>query len=77
MCFFFSFIPATAWIVIGYFVLFASTKGEGGVRTFGQVLAIWTFIIAALFPVMGLYVTISGLCPMETMLRAMQSGVTP
>lgn len=74
MCFFFSFIPATVWVVIGYFVLFASARGEGGIGTFGRVLAIWAFIIAAFFPVIGLYVTVSGLCPIEAM---MQSGVTP
>lgn len=76
MCFFVSFLPATIWLVIGYFVLFVSRKGQGGIRTFGQLLAIWTFIIAALIPVAGLYVTISGLCPIEAMLRAVQSGVT-
>jgi hypothetical protein len=26
MCFFFSLIPATVWVIIGFFVLFASTK---------------------------------------------------
>jgi len=76
MCFFVSFLPATIWLVVGYFVLFASTKGQGGIRTFGRVVAIWTFIIAALIPVAGLYVTLSGLCPIEAMLRAVQSGVT-
>ena len=29
MCFFFSLIPATIWAVIGFFILFASTKTEG------------------------------------------------
>ncbi len=50
MCFFFSLIPATVWVIIGFFVLFASTKAEGGLRKFGQVLAIWSFVIATLFP---------------------------
>ena len=39
MCFFFSFMPATFWAVVGYFVLFSSTETQGGIRTFGQILA--------------------------------------
>jgi len=65
MCFFASLIPATVWIIIGFFVLFASTKAEGGLRKFGQALAIWVFIIASFFPIAGAYMTISGMCPME------------
>ena len=74
MCFFFSFLPATVWAVVGYFILFSSTKTEGGVQTFGRVLAIWVFVIAVFFPVMGAYVTLSGLCPIEAMIQATQSG---
>ena len=74
MCFFFSFLPATFWVVVGYFVLFASTKSEGGVRTFGRILAIWIFIIAAFIPLMGAYISLSGLCPLEALLRGMSSG---
>jgi len=77
MCLFFSFIPATVFTVIGYFVLFSSTKAEGNVKKFGQVLAIWIFIIA-LFPIiMGTYVTLSGLCPIDEMLKLMSTGVKP
>jgi len=68
MCFVFSFIPATLLVVIGYFVLFSSTKSEGGVRKFGKILSIWIFVIASFFPVMGVFVTISGQCPMEEMM---------
>jgi hypothetical protein len=74
MCFFFSFLPATIWIVLGYFILFSSTKSQGAIQMFGRVLAIWVFIIAAFFPVMGAYVTFAGLCPLEAMLQAVQSG---
>lgn len=74
MCLFFSFLPATVWIVLGYFILFSSTKTEGSIRTFGRVLAIWVFIIAGFIPLMAAYVTFSGLCPLETMLQEMQSG---
>jgi hypothetical protein len=77
MCFFFSFIPATIWVVVGYFVLFSSTKTEGAVQMFGRILAIWVFVIAAFFPVMGAYVTLSGLCPIEAIIQSMQSGAAP
>ncbi len=76
MCFFFSLIPATVWAVIGFFVLFASTKAEGGLRKFGQVLAVWSFVIAALFPLGGAFITLAGLCPMAAMMETMQSEAT-
>ncbi len=69
MCFFFSLIPATIFTVIGYFVLFSSKNTEGPLRKFGQVLAIWLFIIALFFPICGAYATVSGLCPMEKMMQ--------
>jgi hypothetical protein len=76
MCFLFSFIPATIWLVVGYFVLFSSTKAEGTVQRFGRVLAIWAFILAALFPVMGAYVTLAGICPMDAMMHSMSSAAS-
>jgi len=70
MCFFFSLIPATIWVVLGYFILYSSTKTQGTVQRFGYFLAIWVFIVAALLPVIGAYVTLAGLCPsMETMIQ--------
>ena len=78
MCFFISLIPATIWVVLGYFILFSSTKSQGAVQVFGRILAVWVFIVAAFFPVMGAYVTLAGLCPsIETMIRSMHSGVRP
>jgi hypothetical protein len=77
MCFVFSLIPATTLVVLGYFVLFSSTKTQGAVEAFGYVLAIWLFIIAAFFPTTGAYVTLTGLCPsIETMMKIMHSRVT-
>ncbi len=73
MCFFFSFLPATGWLVISFFVLFAATRAEGSLRTFGRVLGVWAFVIALMFPVMGAYVTLSGSCPMGAMMESMQS----
>lgn len=69
MCFFFSLIPATIITVIGFFVLFASTKAEGGVRTFGRILAIWVFIIATFPPMGGAYVTLADACPLTEMIE--------
>ena len=78
MCFFFSLIPATIWVVVGYFVLFSSNKSQGAVQKFGQILAIWVFIIAALFPLMGAYVTLAGFCPTtEIMFQWMHPAVSP
>ncbi|MGF1757097.1 hypothetical protein L4D76_03910 [Photobacterium sagamiensis] len=71
MCFFFSFIPATFWLVIGYVVLFLSSKVDGRLQTFGRVLAIWIFVIAAFILMMGLVVTLSGLCPISDMIQHM------
>ena len=76
MCFFVSLIPATIWVVLGYFILFSSTKAQGAVRTFGQVLAVWAFIVAAAFPMAGAYVSYAGLCPMDAMMRSLHSGGT-
>ena len=77
MCFFFSLIPATIFTVIGYFVLFSSTKAEGNVKKFGRILAIWIFIVA-LFPIMmGAYLTLSGLCPIDEMLKLMSTCINP
>lgn len=76
MCFFFSLIPATVWLVVGYFVLFSSAKASGGIQSFGRALAIWTFVIAAFFLIAGAYVSLAGLCPIEGMLRAMHGAQT-
>lgn len=71
MCFFISLIPATFWLAIGYAVLFMSSKADGQVQKFGRLLAIWVFVIAALFPIMGLLVTFSDLCPIADFVAEM------
>lgn len=68
MCFLFSLIPATFWATVGFFVLFTSTKTEKGMRLFGQILAIWIFVVALFFPICGAYMTLSGLCPIDQMM---------
>jgi len=69
MCLLFSFIPATIWLVIGYFVLFSSKKTEGNLSKFGFILAIWIFIVATFFPICGAYMTFSDQCPMAKMMQ--------
>ena len=73
MLFFFSLIPATLAVVLGYFVLFSSAKAEGTVKTFGQILAVWIFVLAALLPLAGAYATYAGFSPGESM-RQMHPG---
>jgi hypothetical protein len=74
MCFFFSLMPATICVTIGYFVLFAASKADDGIKMFGRVLAIWLFAIAAFIPIAGAYVTLAGRCPMEDILRTLHSA---
>jgi maltodextrin utilization protein YvdJ len=76
MWFFASLIPATIWVVLGYFILFSSTKSEGAVQKFGQILAVWVFVIAALLPVMGGYATLSGFS-LEAMMKPMHESMHP
>jgi hypothetical protein len=65
MCFFFSFMPATFWAIVGYFILFSSTRAEGAVQTFGRILAVWTFVIAGFIVLAGAYATLAGWCSMD------------
>ena len=74
MCFLISLVPATFWVTVGYFVLFTASKAPSGVGTFGQILAIWIFVIALLMPIAGAYVSLSGLCPVEHMMERFQMG---
>ena len=69
MCFLFSFMPATFWLVIGYFVLFASTRADGPVKTFGRALSIWAFVISGMIVVAGAYVTLTGWCPIADLMQ--------
>jgi hypothetical protein len=77
MCFFLSLIPATFFVTIGYFVLFASSKAQGGIKAFGLILAIWIFVIALFPPIAGAYVTFSGQCPVEQMMKGFGRGIQP
>ena len=69
MCFFFSFMPATFWLVVGYFVLFLSTRADGRVAIIGRALATWIFLISAAILVAGAYVTQNDMCSMQALLK--------
>lgn len=73
MCFIFSLIPATVFVMFGYFVLYASARSAGGVQRFGRGLATWIFILAAMFPVMGAYFAITGQCPVDRMMKQVET----
>ncbi len=66
--------PLQDRVTIGYFVLFAASKADGGIKIFGWGLSIWLLVIAAFIPIAGAYVTLAGLCPMEDMLRTLHSA---
>lgn len=69
MCFFISLFPATFWVIVGYFILFSSTKVDGPVKTFGRGLATWAFAISGLVLSAGAYVTLTGLCSIDALMQ--------
>jgi hypothetical protein len=71
MCFFFSFIPASAIATWSYFVWFAAGKAEGNRQRWGNYLAIWLLIVAFGFIACGAFVTLAGLCPMGAMFEGL------
>ena len=77
MYIFFSLLSATFLVVVGYFVLFSSTKTEGAAKTFGQILAIWIFVLAAILPVAGVYATYAGFPSIDAMMRSMHPDGAP
>jgi hypothetical protein len=74
MYFLLSLIPTTLFVVVGYFILFSSTKTQGSVKMFGQILAVWIFMLAAVLPIAGTYATYAGLPSIAEMMRSMHSG---
>lgn len=68
---FFSLVPATFWAIVGYVVLFSSSKVDGGTRVFNRILAAWIFVIAGFVPIVGAYVKFAGLCPIGEMLNSL------
>ncbi len=71
MLFIFSLLWATLFAVLGYIVFYCSIRIEGGMKTFGQVLAVWLFILAVLLPLIGGYMSITGYSPIEQHMQQM------
>lgn len=72
MSFFISLIPATIFLIIGYFVLFSATRAEGGVKRFGNILATWMFVLAGGVVVGGLAAPALGINPIGGMVQHWQ-----
>ena len=49
-------LHATALAVVGFFVLFAASRSQGLLRTVGNVLGVWLFVLAVLAIVLGLVI---------------------
>lgn len=74
MCFLFSFMPATFWVVIGYVVLVLASRAEGRLATFGRLLAIWVFMIAGAILLAGAYVTQADMCSLDALMQCAQQA---
>lgn len=76
MLLFVSLIPAKALVVVGYFVLYASTRTEGGLRSFGRYLAIWLLFLAGVTVLGGVLAPALGIRgPMDNMDRGRTRAV--
>jgi len=80
MLFVISLLPATIFVVIGYFVIFSSTKGEGGVKRFGQFLGAWLLFLAGvtvlgglLGPLLGVPGAMGGITNMSQHMQRMEN----
>lgn len=74
MYFFLSLIPATLALVLGYFILFSSTKTQGAMKTLGRILAVWVLAASVLLPMAGGYATYAGLPSLGAMMQSMHSA---
>ena len=61
MIFLISLLPATILAVVGYFVLFASTRAEAGLNRFGKYLGGWLILLAAASALAGLLASTLGI----------------
>jgi Mn2+/Fe2+ NRAMP family transporter len=68
-----SLLPATIFAVIGYFVVFASTRSEGGIKRFGQYLGGWVLFLAAFTALGGAVAPIVGV---ESLMGGFLDGMT-
>ena len=71
-------LHATAFAVVGFFVLFAADKIEGFLRVIGYVLGVWLFILALLAIAGGATAVVFGGHPFGlTMAEHMQPSWCP
>ena len=69
MCAFVCFIPATIFLTISYFVLLTLQKAESArIKFFGKVVTVILWCIAAMVIILGFYVAITGICPLDKLL---------
>lgn len=61
MIFLFSLIPATALVVVGYFVIYTAMRSEGNVRSFGKYLGAWLLLLAGVSVLGGLFASATGM----------------
>ncbi len=73
MCFLISLMPATFWAIVGYFILFSSTRVDGSMKTLGQILGVWALAISGFVVLAGAYVSMAGLCSVELLLQCWNS----
>jgi hypothetical protein len=81
MIYFLALLPATVLTIAGYFVLYLSSRSEGGLRTFGRYLGFWAFTLAALLILGAVFAAAHArhdhcpmFCPMHGMHEPMQGG---
>ncbi len=74
-------LPATALTIAGYFVLYLSSRSEGGLRTFGRYLGFWAFTLAGLVILGALFAAAHGrghcpmYCPMQCPIHGMHEPI--
>ena len=75
---FMSFIPATIFLTISFFVLLCSEKTEStGLKTFGKVVTVLLWASALMVIICGIYMCVSGKCPPMGMMPRMGTPPTP
>ncbi|MFI4973558.1 MAG: hypothetical protein ACHP84_03350 [Caulobacterales bacterium] len=49
----------TALMVIGFFVLFAASRSTGRLKTIGNVLGAWLFVVAAIALICAIFIAVT------------------
>jgi len=74
MPFLFSLIPTTFLVVVGYFLIYTSTRAEGRLKRFGKYLGVWVFFLAGMVILGGLLASTGVVTtPMDAMMQHMES----